>query len=251
MHWRAVLLSLLALAAAVLYAVQRETAVRQWLLRPAAQELAAVASLGRVLPDVRLTNATLDEAAAELSRLGGVPIRVDPGVYAARMGDPGSVTLCLRGVTLAEAVATAMAPAGGGPECYPTIVPRGGELLVLMPADARRLQVVRAHDVDDLLPPDGPPPPWSGGGLFSGNVRPLSDRQQAVDDLTASVESDLEEQPGSPVIPRWSAGLGPVPTRMFGARLIVTVPAVDQARVPQQLAAVRRGGRLKPRVTAE
>src|SRR3954451_10350209 len=97
---RYLVITIVAVLAAFVVLVQRDTFVRRWLV----QVPSGRAKLEQVLPQVEITDATLPQAAADLSRLAGVSIDVEPRVDLSPDAEPPRYSLRLKNVTLGRAL---------------------------------------------------------------------------------------------------------------------------------------------------
>jgi hypothetical protein len=245
---RYLLTVVVAVLAAFVVLVQRDTFVRRWLVpTPVGQ-----AKLEQVLPQVEITDATLPQAAAELSRLAGVSIDVEPHVDRSPDFDPTKYSLRLKNVTLGRALellADQGPMLGGG---HPCAVGQGDRIRIIGQAAADAALVFRVYDVSDLLPPPGVTSTKVTGSLYQGpissaNPTPATDRELAIDGLVGLMEGLLPEIAASPTPAsgRQASTLfanATGPCVMMNDKLIVVAPEWAQARVAEVLAGVRRSG---------
>jgi hypothetical protein len=232
---RHALLCLFAASAAFVVLVQRDTFVRRWFVPPST----AQAKLGQVLPRVDISSRTLSQAVAELSRLAGVEIHLDPDFVT---GEPAASAppyqLRIEGVSLQDALNLLLGQHDVGTN--PVAVARG-DRVVIVPADvALNSMTTRVYDVSNLLPPPGPKKAvtQSWGGCFSSQTTPppQSDRERAVEAIPFLVERFLP-YPTTPVQSQRGSGyLFPdCAVFLLDSRLIVTTTEEGHTRTRQML----------------
>jgi hypothetical protein len=226
-----------AVLVALLVAVQRDTFVRRWMLPAATAEV----KLRQVLPEVRIEHATFAQAVAELSRLAGVPIDVDPDLLKHLSPDDPLLDLHLREVSLAAALDELLGlavtePIDFGEEAGRRVWPRGERVVLRLGPPATDVPTVRVYDVSDLLPPPVPPLP--------PNSR-LSARASACYAIVDLVTAIVPELPSVPQLsPRRMAAKGPAPVGLVGGRLVVAAPAEEQPKVADLVRRLRAAGGL-------
>jgi hypothetical protein len=251
------LLSLFAASAAFVVLVQRDTFVRRWFVPPPPT---AHAKLGQVLPRVEIASQTLPQAVAELSRLAGVAIHLDPDVVTREPGvvDQGDAApqpsngnsttpqyqLRLKGVTLQAALDLLLSQYSLGTIPFTIVI---GDQIQIVPADvALNSMSTRVYDVSHLLPPPGPKKPIPTQGpsnlCFPSQTTPppQSDRERAAEAIPRLVDRLLPY----PLIPvqtqRGSGFLFPdCASYMLGSRLVVTTTADGHATIRHVLQGLR------------